>query len=149
TPVKESLVFPVVQFGDTNRTAQSAAEIMAPVKRAVLAPISAIVTTGTAANTERVSRVQILIDEILEPAAVILIRPRLHGHVDDHAPALSELGGVVTGLVADFLNRIHIGLRHAGVLGQIENAVAGVLTLNAIGRVGVVQIVATPAQSIN
>src|SRR5581483_6169467 len=113
----EGPVSSVIEFRDDHRTAEGAAEIVAAVARPKFAPAPAEDTAGAAANAERVSRVQILIDEILEPATVILIRSRLHGHVDDHAPSLSELGGIVTGLVADFLDRIHIRLRHARVLG--------------------------------
>ncbi len=49
----------------------------------------------------------------------------------DHAAGLSELGGVVAGLIRDFLNGVRVRLSHLSIVVSPEDTRGGVLALDA------------------
>src|SRR5262249_35464991 len=64
---------------------------------------------------ERIARIQVLIDEVLEGSSVELIGAGLHGHIDDGAARLPEFGGVIARLERDLLNGVRVRLGHLRV----------------------------------
>ena len=88
---EESLVMAVLQVGNDYRAAKGAAEVVLPARR----PPSGI----------RLMRIQRLVSNAIEKAAVILVRPGLRGEVVNAALGLAEFGRIVSGLEAHFLQR--------------------------------------------
>ena len=84
---------PVVKMRNADGAAEGAAEIILPA--------------GSPRSRVRLMRIQVLIGQTIENTAVILVGSRLCGEVVDPSLGLAELGGVVTGLQADFFQGFH------------------------------------------
>src|SRR5437660_7458031 len=85
---EESPVFSFVHFGDLERTAHGETELV------LLERLSG----DTPGIGEKVIRVQLLIAQEFEGAAMELIRARFDGSADDGASRAAELRAVIVGL---------------------------------------------------
>src|SRR5579862_252281 len=121
----------VIDLGDNDWPAQGSAEIVAAVAWAILSSVPALRAAGTAANAKGITGIEVFVDEVVVGAAVILVAARLHRHVNDRDSRLPVFGGVITGLVRYFLNRVRAGLGHLRIIVGPEDARGRILTVDA------------------
>ena len=121
---EECLVFTVVQFRNSDRSAQ---------REPVVVPVQWVLDVPGAAGVdgERQARVQSRVLEIVVRGAVVLVGARLHGVVDVSAAHLPILSREIAGLDRHFLNGVHTLLDRLAV--HLLKAVGGVLAFHANG----------------
>src|SRR5205085_991598 len=107
-PEEKGLVFAVIELGNADGAPERAAEVVSPAARPVFAATPTRTAARAAADTERIARVEVLVNKIFEAGPMVEIRARLHRRVDYDTAGLPEFGSVVAGLERNFLNSIHV-----------------------------------------
>ena len=100
----------IIDFGDPDRAAEAAAEIILPALGPHQAPITVV--------RERLARVQSLIHKILVERTVKAVGARFGGVVEDATGGLSELWRKAVGLQRKLLQRFYRRLFFIGNPGM-------------------------------